>query len=153
MNPEMAIVTNYEKLIVKDKIHLDTSVDKQKWSFNTYDCLTELIDNKVKCCCSPCEIIRHQINLQLRLVFAWTIQFNNDHTLCGETVWDTCESIFSLIVKTHFKVNFTCYKNICNAFHEAFAFACATELLKEGKNDEGPGSKCILCPEAAATAA
>ena len=151
---EMAIVTNYEKQIIRDKIHLDTSIDKQKWSFNTYDCLTKLIDSKVKCSCSPCEIVRHQINLQLRLVFAWTNKFTDDLTLCENTVWETCESIFSLITKTHFKIDFTCY-------HEAFAFACATELLRERKDDEGHApvkslfsqlKACILCPEAATAA-
>ena len=70
MDPEMSVVTKYEREMVMDKVQLDTLIDKDKWSFNTYDRLTELIDSKVKCTCSPCEIIRHQINLQLRLVFA-----------------------------------------------------------------------------------
>ena len=147
---EMAFVTNYEKHIIKDKIYLDTSKDKQKWSCNTYHCLVELIDSKVKCHCSPCEIVRHQINLQLRLVFTWTNQFQHDHTLCGDTVWNMCESIFSLIAQSH--SNFT--KNICNDCHEVDAFACATKLLNKEKekeaNTEGPGSDCILCPNPAA---
>ena len=155
-NTEMAFVTNYEKLIIKEKIYIDTSIDKQKWSCNTYHCLAELIDSKVKCCCSPCEIKRHQINLQLRLVFTWSNQFENDQTLCGDAVWDTCESIFSLIAQTHF--NFT--KNICNDCHEVDAFACATKLLKEGNTEhiregynEESGSKCILCLSAKDAAA
>ena len=149
-NPEteMAFVTSYEKLIIENKIHLDTSKDKHKWSCNTYHCLVELIGSKVKCHCPQCEIIRHQINLQLRLVFTWTNQFQHDHTLCGDTVWNMCESIFSLIAQSH--SNFT--KNICNDCHEVDAFACATKLLNKEKekeaNTEGPGSECILCPDA-----
>ena len=161
MDPEMSVVTKYEREMIMDKVQLDTLIDKDKWSFNTYDRLTELIDSKVKCTCSPCEIIRHQINLQLRLVFAWTNKFTGDHTLCESTVKETCESIFSLITKTHLKIDFTCYKNICNECHEAFALACASELLKEKEDNEGPApvislfsqlKACILCPEVAAAA-
>ena len=144
---EMAFVTIYEKHIIKDKIYLNTSKDKQKWSCNTYHCLVELIDSKVKCRCSPCEIVRHQINLQLRLVFTWTNQFQHDHTLCGDTVWNMCESIFSLIAQSH--SNFT--KNSCN---EVDAFDCTPKLLNKGKekeaNTEGPGSDCIPAPAPAA---
>jgi hypothetical protein len=147
---EMAFVTSYEKLIIENKIYLDTSKDKHKWSCNTYHCLVELIDSKVKCHCPPCEIVRHQINLQLRLVFTWTNQFKNDHTLCGDTDWNMCESIFSLIAQSH--SNFT--KNICNDCHEVDAFACATKLLNKEKekeaNTEGPGLIVFSAPNPAA---
>jgi hypothetical protein len=160
MNPVMTIVTKYERNMILDRVQLDTLVDRDKWSFNTYDRLTELIDCKVKCTCSPCEIIRHQINLQLRLVFAQTNKFADDHTLC-DIVKETCESIFSLITKTHFKIDFTCYKNICDECHEAFAIACASELIKEKEENGGPVpvislysqlKACILCPEIDAAA-
>ena len=107
MSLVMSIVTKYERNMILDRVQLDTLIDRDKWSFNTYDRLTELIDCKVKCTCSPCEIIRHQINLQLRLVFAWTNKFTGDHTLCESTVKETCESIFSLITKTHLKIDFS----------------------------------------------
>ena len=83
-------------------------------------------------------------------MFTWTNQFQHDHTLCGDTVWNMCESIFSLIAQSH--SNFT--KNICNDCHEVDAFACATKLLNKEKekeaNTEGPGSDCIAAPNPAA---
>ena len=80
--------------------------------------------------CSPCEIIRHQINQQLRLVFAQTNKFADDSTL-DEIVKETCESIFLLISQTHFKIDFMCYKNICDECHKAFEIACTSELMRE----------------------
>ena len=137
---EMAFITSYEKLIVGNKIRLDTSRDKHKWSCNTYHCLVELIGSKVKCHCPQCEIVRHQINIQLRLVFTWTNQFHHEDGQCEDAVWKMCEGIFFLIEQSH--SNFT--KNICN---EVDAFDCTPKLLSKGKgkeaNTEGPGSECI----------
>ena len=137
---EMAFITSYEKLIVGNKIRLDTSRDKHKWSCNTYHCLVELIGSKVKCHCPQCEIVRHQINIQLRLVFTWTNQFHHENNQCEDAVWKMCEGIFSLITQSH--PNFT--KNSCN---EVDAFDCTSKLLNKGKgkeaNTEGPGSEGI----------
>ena len=141
-NPEteMAFITSYEKLIIGNKTCLDTSRDKHKWSCNTYHCLVELIGSKVKCHCPQCEIVRHQINIQLRLVFTWTNQFHHEDGQCEDAVWKMCEGIFFLIEQSH--SNFT--KNICN---EIDAFDCTPKLLSKGKgkeaNTEGPGSECI----------
>ena len=106
-NPEteMAFVTSYEKVIIGNKIHLDTSKDKHKWSCNTYHCLVELVGSKVKCHCPQCEIVRHQINIQLRLLFTWTNQFHHENNQCEDAVWKMCEGIFSLITQSH--SNFT----------------------------------------------
>jgi hypothetical protein len=140
---EMVFITGYEKLIVGNKIRLDTSRDKHKWSCNTYHCLVELVGSKVKCHCPQCEIVRHQINIQLRLVFTWTNQFHHEDAQCEDAVWKMCEGIFFLIEQSH--SNFT--KNICN---EVDAFDCTPKLLSKGKgkeaNTEGPGSECIPAP-------
>ena len=146
---EMAFITGYEKLIVGNKIRLDTSRDKHKWSCNTYHCLVELVGSKVKCHCPQCEIVRHQINIQLRLVFTWTNQFHHEDGQCEDAVWKMCEGIFFLIEQSH--SNFT--KNICN---EVDAFDCTPKLLSKGTgkeaNTEGPGSECIPAPAPAPAA-
>ena len=102
---EMAFITGYENLIVGNKIRLDTSRDKHKWSCNSYHCLVELVGSKVKCHCPQCEIVRHQINIQLRLVFTWTNQFHHEDGQCEDAVWKMCEGIFFLIEQSH--SNFT----------------------------------------------
>ena len=155
MKPIMTIVTQYEKSMILDRVQLDTLIERDKWSFNTYDRITELIACKVKCMCSPCEIIKHQINQQVRLVFAQTNNFAGDSTL-DETVKETCERIFLLISQTHFKIDFKCFKNVCDECHEAFAISCASELLREKEENGGiiPVTSlysqlkaCILCPD------
>ena len=140
---EMAFITSYEKLIVGNKIRLDTSRDKHKWSCNTYHCLVELIGSKVKCHCPQCEIVRHQINIQLRLVFTWTNQFHHENGQCEDAVWKMCEGIFFLIEQSH--SNFT--KNICSEVDKS---DCTPKLTDKqtgkGENTEGPGSECISAP-------
>ena len=140
---QMAFITGYEKLIVGNKVRLDTSRDKHKWSCNTYHCLVELVGSKVKCHCPQCEIVRHQINIQLGLVFTWTNQFRHEEGKCEDAVWKMCEGIFFLIEQSH--SNFT--KNICN---EVDTSDCTPKLTDKqtGKeeNTEGPGSECISYP-------
>ena len=156
----MTIVTQYEKNMVLDKIQLDTLIERDKWSFNVYDRITELIACKVKCACTPCETIKHQINQQVRLIFAQTNNFAG-HSIMDEIVKETCESIFLLISQTHFKIDFKCIENICDECHEAFAISCASELLREKEENEGiiPVTAlysqlraCVLCPEPAVAA-
>ena len=99
-----------------------------------------MVGSKVKCHCPQCEIVRHQINIQLRLVFTWTNQFHHEDGQCEDAVWKMCEGIFFLIEQSHSNFN----KNICN---EVDAFDCTPKLLSKGKgkeaNTEGPGSEGI----------
>ena len=147
---KMAFVTGYERLIMGNKIRLDTARYKHKWSCNTYHCLVELVSSKVECHCPPCEIVRHQINIQLRLVFTWTNQFCHEEGKHEDVVWKMCEGIFSLIEQSH--SNFT--KNICNGI-KFLAFPldksdCIPKLTdtQTGKeqNTEGPDPECISYP-------
>ena len=48
---KMAVITSYERMIVGDKIRLDTDRYKHRWSSNTHHCLTELANSKVRCKC------------------------------------------------------------------------------------------------------
>ena len=98
---KMAVITSYQRMIVGDKIRLDTDRYKHRWSSNTYHCLNELANSKVKCKCQPCEIVRHQISLQLRMVFTWTNQFCPEVGKQKDVIWRICEEIFSLIEKSH----------------------------------------------------
>ena len=160
MKPIMAIVTQYEKSMILDKIQLDTLIERDKWSFNVYDRITELIACKVKCMCTPCETIKHQINQQVRLIFAQTNNFAG-HSIMDEIVRETCESIFLLISQTHFKIDFKSIENVCDECQETFAISCASELLNLREENEGivPVTALysqlevsVLCPEPAVAA-
>ena len=160
MKPIMAIVTQYEKSMILDKIQLDTLIESDKWSFNVYDRITELIACKVKCMCTPCETIKHQINQQVRLIFAQTNNFAG-HSIMDEIVKETCESIFLLISQTHFKIDFKSIENVCDECQEAFAISCASELLSLREENEGIVAvtalysqlkASVLCPEPAVAA-
>ena len=48
---KMAVITSYERMIVGDKIRLDTDRYKHRWSSNTHHWLTELANSKVRCKC------------------------------------------------------------------------------------------------------
>ena len=122
--------------MILDKIQLDTLIERDKWSFNVYDRITELIACKVKCVCTPCETIKHQINQQVRLIFAQTNNFAG-HSIMDEIVRETCESIFLLISQTHFKIDFKSIENVCDECQEAFAISCASELLSLREENEG----------------
>ena len=143
MKQIMTIVTQYEKNMVLDKIVLDTLIERDKWSFNVYDRITELIACKVKCACTPCETIKHMINQQVKLIFAQTNNFAG-HSIMDVIVRETCESIFNLITQTHFKIDFNSIENACDECAEAFAISCASELLSLREENEGAVSVTAL---------
>ena len=45
---KMAIVTSFERMIISDKVRLDTERYQNRWSCNTYYCLNELVNSKVR---------------------------------------------------------------------------------------------------------
>ena len=92
---KMAIVTSFERMIISDKVRLDTERYQNRWSSNTYYCLNELVNSKVRCRCQPCEMVRHQISLQLRQVFTWTNQFCPEGGRQKNVIWRMCEDTFS----------------------------------------------------------
>ena len=97
----MAVITCYERMIVGDKIMLDTERYKHRQSSNTYHILTKLANSKVRCKCQPCDLIRHQISLQLRNVFTWTNQFCPEVGKQKGVIGEICDEIFFLIEKSH----------------------------------------------------
>ena len=109
---KMAVITSFEKMIIGDKVRLDTERYQHRWSSNTYYCLTELVNSKVRCKCQPCETVHHQISLQLRQVFTWTNQFCPEGGQQKDVIWRMCEDIFSLIEKSHSHLSRTSYDGI-----------------------------------------
>ena len=97
----LAVITCYERMIVCDKIRLDTERYKHRWSGHTYQILTELANSKVRCKCKACDLIRHQISLHLRKVFTWTNQFCSIIGKQRGVIGDICDEIFILIEGSH----------------------------------------------------
>ena len=96
----MLLVTELEKLIIRQKLHVDVEIYQSRWSQGTYSCISELISCKVKCLCPSCSMIRHQITIQLNLLFSWKNRFKFEEGQ-KDTAWRICEHIFALIEKTH----------------------------------------------------
>ena len=70
------MVTEFEKYIVHQKLLVDVEIYQSLW------------------------MVRHQINIQLNLLFNWTNCFKVEEGQ-KDTAWQICEYIFSLIKKTH----------------------------------------------------
>ena len=134
---KMAVITSYGRMIVGDKIRLDTDRYQHRWSGNTYHCLTELSNSKVRCKCQPCDLVRHQISLQLRNVFTWTNQFCPEVEKQKDVIGEMCEEIFSLIEKSHSHFITSQYSGIM--FITFPEVTDTTQGKEQGKKERDPG--------------
>ena len=84
------IVTEFEKHIVHQKLLVDVEIYQSRWSQSTYSCILELINSKIKCLCPSCLMVRHQINIQLNLLFTWINRFKQEDGQ-KDAEWKICE--------------------------------------------------------------